>query len=83
MNERIQKLILQAGVSTVGSNGQFTMEEFIAFQEKFAELVEKDVEAKHFSAGFTEGQAEGMESARMLVAQSYDLDMLKETFGVL
>lgn len=51
--------------------------------KKFAVLTEKEIEAKHFSAGFTEGQADGLESARMLVAQCHDLDVLKQMFEVL
>ena len=39
MNERIQQLCLRAGSSITGSTGQYTFDEFVAFQEKFAELI--------------------------------------------
>ena len=41
MNERIQKLCLQAG-HEITSTGQYNFEEFLKFQEKFAELIIKE-----------------------------------------
>ena len=55
MNERIQKLAQQAGFQPYIT----THEEDVAMFEKFAELLEKDIEAKHFSAGYTEGRSDG------------------------
>jgi hypothetical protein len=39
MNERIKLLALEAALGCIDPNGPYTAEEFIAFQEKFAELI--------------------------------------------
>jgi len=39
MNERIKQLCLRAGTCVNNSNGQYTFDEFLAFQEKFAQLI--------------------------------------------
>ena len=59
MNTRIKELANKAGY-----NDQI-FEICKEGLEKFAELVEKDIEAKHYSAGFIEGRSVGtMETAR-------------------
>ena len=39
MNEQIKELALRAAYGVIDPNGPFTAEEFINFQEKFAELI--------------------------------------------
>lgn len=39
MNERVKQLALEAALGCIDPNGPYTAEEFIAFQEKFAELI--------------------------------------------
>ena len=58
MNERIQLLAEQAGIKLPDSlayNGHIYRNSI----EKFAQLLEKDTQARHFSEGYTAGQSDG------------------------
>jgi wobble nucleotide-excising tRNase len=58
MNDRIQKLAEQATtyIEPTSNSG----EGWIFDKEKFAELLEKEFEAKHFSAGYIQGRSDGI-----------------------
>ena len=63
MNEKIKQLALEAGIGFTlwDDSGRemidnYTPEEDLA---KFAELLEKEFEAKHFSAGYIAGRSDG------------------------
>lgn len=59
MNERIKTLAEQAGIQLPDStayNGHI----YTRSIEKLAELLEKDIEAKHFSAGYVAGKSDGI-----------------------
>jgi len=50
MNEKLKKLMLEAG---------YAAPEIASRAQKFAELLEKEFEAKHFSAGYIAGRSDG------------------------
>ena len=62
MNERIRELVGQAKFMAEETlNKQISKNaELDAFAEKFAELLEKEIEAKHFSAGYIAGRSDGI-----------------------
>ena len=84
MNERIKQLAEQAGLlgpgSRVGNAHEAT--------EKFAELLEKEFEAKHFSAGYIAGRSDGTietvkECAEQIIAKGTDwVDFAPSQTGV-
>ena len=90
MNERIDELMIQAGARFEFLHGVH----YDDFQyRKFAELLEKEFEAKHFSAGYIQGHSDGIkETARECMKLNRDilceddLDYLdkvyKDHFGV-
>ena len=56
MNERIKELALQAGLEMCSCGCDMPTRQ----SAKFAELLEKEFEAKHFSAGYIAGQSDGI-----------------------
>ena len=59
MNERIRELAEQAGIELPDSsayNGHIYRNSL----ERFAQLLEKDIEAQHFSSGYIAGQSDGI-----------------------
>ena len=59
MNEQIKELALQAGWRFADeATGNFS--EYDKRLEKFVELLEKEIEAKHFSAGYIAGRSDGI-----------------------
>lgn len=59
MNERIKQLAEQAGIQLpddTAYNGHI----FTQSIERLAQLLEKDAEAKYFSAGYTAGHSDGI-----------------------
>ena len=84
MNEKIRELAEQAGLlgpsSRVGNAHEAT--------EKFAELLEKEFEAKHFSAGYIAGRSDGTietvkECAEQIIAKGTDwVDFAPSQTGV-
>ena len=58
MNERITQLAEQCRFEIQGINCEVLSQGFD--EEKFAELLEKEFEAKHFSAGYIAGQSDGI-----------------------
>ena len=88
MNERIQELWEQAAKTTQGDS----WDEQTRFMERFAELLEKDIEARHFSAGYRAGQSDGITDTVkqcLFLCDQVDLagaddciDNIKEHFGV-
>ena len=87
MNERIRQLMEQAVISI---DGQTFGKTYIpdAFTEKFAELLEKEFEAKHFSAGYIAGRSDGTietvkECAEQIIAKGTDwVDFAPSQTGV-
>ena len=85
MNERIKELCLQAGTCVTNSNGQYTFDEFLAFQEKFAELIvrecadviQKEVSFKYANGGEEEEFMNGHYAASLLARV-----VIKNHFGV-
>lgn len=86
MNERIKELMQQAGTDT---SGRWMSDRNV---EKFAELLEKEFEAKHFSAGYIQGRSDGTietvrECARLIQARDMRNEpiahiYLLKTFGI-
>jgi len=78
MNERIQELAIKAGIYTNESK----------LLHKFAELLEKEFEAKHFSAGYIAGRSDGTietvkECAEQIIAKGTDwVDFAPSQTGV-
>ena len=80
MNERIRQLAEQSyEAATITTIDPFTQEVVVDYIdgtkpifniEKFAELLEKEFEAKYFSAGYIQGRSDGtIETVRDCVAQ--------------
>ena len=92
MNERIQELFDQARAECfkMGSKPGIT----VGYDEleKFAELLEKNIEARNFSAGYIAGQSDGIKDAVkqcLFLCDQVDLagaddciDSIKDHFGV-
>ena len=96
MNKRIRQLALDAGIGFTlwDDSGRemidnYTPEEYL---EKFAELLEKEFEAKHFSAGYIAGKSDGIietvrecaEVANRKINDPFHLPgtIIKQHFGV-
>lgn len=94
MNERIRELWDQAAKSAAAypSGENTSWETQVNFLDKFAELIEKDTQARHFSAGYTAGQSDGTIQAVkqcLFLCDQVDLagaddciDNIKQHFGV-
>jgi hypothetical protein len=92
MNERIKELAEQCRFEIQGINCEVLSQGFD--EEKFAELLEKEFEAKHFSAGYIAGQSDGISETvrecgvalspmlRDMVSRGQAFDLIKEHFGV-
>ena len=59
MNERVEELAGQAFQYASDHADDSGKGSLGVFAEKFAELLEKELEAKHFSAGYIEGRSDG------------------------
>jgi len=63
MNDRIKELALDAGIGFTlwDDSGREMIDNYTPEEqlEKFAELLEKEFEAKHFSAGYIAGRSDG------------------------
>ena len=61
MNQRIRELWDQAAksISSYPNEENTSWETQVNFLDKFAELIEQDAQARHFSAGYTAGQSDG------------------------
>jgi hypothetical protein len=91
MNEQIGKLISEA-IKAIPDHVDFDLPK--EFTEKFAELLEKEFEAKHFSAGYIAGQSDGISETvrecgvalspmlRDMVSRGQAFDLIKKHFGV-
>jgi len=92
MNEKIKQLALDAGIGFTlwDDSGRemidnYTPEEYL---DKFAELLEKEFEAKHFSAGYIAGRSDGTietvkECAEQIIAKGTDwVDFAPSQTGV-
>ena len=85
MNERIKQLAEQAGYDwSWNTQVDFGHKEM----EKFAELLEKEFEAKHFGAGYIAGRSDGTietvkECAEQIIAKGTDwVDFAPSQTGV-
>ena len=85
MNERIKQLAEQAGITDNNlSDGNMSHDDLA----KFAELLEKEFEAKHFSAGYIAGRSDGTietvkECAEQIIAKGTDwVDFAPSQTGV-
>ena len=87
MNKQITKLMIEAG-KTIPGDKHIDAD----FCEKFAELLEKEIEAQHFSAGYRAGQSDGIKDTVkqcLFLCDQVDLagaddciDNIKQHFGV-
>ena len=79
MSERIQELSEQAKKSV--PQGILTPDKWVVEYNKiFAELLEKDCEAKHFSAGYIAGRSDGiMETVQECIQIARGADGLDAT----
>ena len=63
MNDRIKELAIDAGIGFTlwDDSGREMIDNYTPEEqlEKFAELLEKEFEAKHFSAGYIAGRSDG------------------------
>jgi len=93
MNERIKQLWDQASGEFCKQNPYATIMLPAPLREKFAELLEKEFEAKHFSAGYIAGRSDGtietVKECAEVVKNQYSEDwgkwsnrMILEHFGV-
>ena len=91
MNEHIEKLVKQAGIELPDSsayNGHIYRNSL----ERFAQLLEKDIEARHFSEGYRAGQSDGItETVKqcLFLCDQVDLagaddciDRIRDHFGI-
>ena len=91
MKERIRELAEQAGIELPDSsiyNGHIYRNSI----ERFAQLLEKDIEARHFSEGYRAGQSDGIKDTVkqcLFLCDQVDLagaddciDNIKQHFGV-
>ena len=77
MNEKIRELAEQAGPNTEEELNDDRTNIYVIDVEKFAELLEKEFEAKHFSAGYIAGRSDGTietvkECAEQIIAKGTD-----------
>jgi hypothetical protein len=96
MNEKIKQLAEQAALNAVTKNFNGTSVEVQVPSEnwakEFAELLEKEFEAKHFSAGYIEGRRDGIKETARECASLVDhvimedgtrrSDFIRKHFGV-
>ena len=97
MNERIRQLWDQASGEFCKQNPYATIMLPAPLREKFAELLEKEFEAKYFSAGYIQGRSDGtietvrecIDIAEQVYCHSWDQewrkelsDSIKQHFGV-
>ena len=71
MNQRIRQLAEQCRFEIQGINCEVLGQGFD--EEKFAKLLEKEFEAKHFSAGYIAGQSDGVYTAVRECAELFPL----------
>ena len=91
MNDRIRELAEQAGIKLPDSSA-YNGHIFRNSIERFAQLLEKDIEARHFSAGYRAGQSDGItETVKQclflcdqvdLVGADDCIDNIKQHFGI-
>ena len=91
MNQRIQDLAKQAGIN-IPDDSVYNGHIYRNSIERFAQLLEKDIEAKHFSAGYIAGQSDGIKETVqqcLFLCDQVDLagaddciDNIKDHFGV-
>ena len=91
MNERIRELAKQAGIE-LPDDSAYNGHIYRNSIERFARLLEKDIEAQHFSAGYRAGQSDGItETVKqcLFLCDQVDLagaddciDNIKQHFGV-
>lgn len=91
MNERIKQLIKQSGIE-LPDDSAFNAHIYRNSLERFAQLLEKDIEARHFSAGYRAGQSDGIKDTVkqcLFLCDQVDLagaddciDNIKQHFGV-
>jgi hypothetical protein len=91
MNERIRVFAEQAGIELPDSS-EYNGHIYKNSLERFAQLLEKDIEARHFSAGYIAGQSDGIKDAVKqclflcdqvdIVGADECIDNIKEHFGI-
>lgn len=91
MNERIKQLAEQAGIK-LPDDSEYNGHIYRNSLERFAQLLEKDIEARHFSAGYIAGQSDGIKETVtqcLFLCDQVDLagaddciDIIKDHFGV-
>ena len=88
MNEKIRELWDQASGEFCKQNPYATIMLPAPLREKFAELLEKEFEAKYFSAGYIQGRSDGTietvkECAEQIIAKGTDwVDFAPSQTGV-
>lgn len=91
MNDKIKLLAEQAGIK-LPDDSAYNGHIYRNSLERFAQLLEKDIEARHFSAGYRAGQSDGIKDTVMqclFLCDQVDLagaddciDNIKQHFGV-
>ena len=91
MNERIRELIEQAGIE-LPDDSAYNGHIYRNSIERLAQLLEKDIEAKYFSAGYRAGQSDGiMDTVKQclylcdqvdIVGADECMNKIKENFGI-
>ena len=91
MNERIRLLAERAGIA-LPADSAYNGHIYRNSLERFAKLLEKDIEAKHFSEGYRAGQSDGIKDTVkqcLFLCDQVDLagaddciDNIKQHFGV-
>ena len=81
MNERIRELGLQAAACTVDPNSAFTAEEFMSFQEKFAELIIKECAQVAFEGDLKRAIGQWGADSDILQHFSVEHDVVKKFRG--
>jgi tRNA(Ile)-lysidine synthase TilS/MesJ len=91
MNDRIRLLAEQAGIK-LPDDSAYNGHIFRNSIERFANLLEKDIEAQHFSAGYRAGQSDGIKDTVeqcLFLCDQVDLagaddciDRIRDHFGV-
>jgi hypothetical protein len=96
MNKRIKQLKSQALKECLDKSDNLVQGETITLREfhdivddRFAELLEKEFEAKHFSAGYIEGRSDGIKETARRCARMADCEknrnpgaFILEQFGI-
>ena len=91
MNERIRQFALQAGIQ-LPTETAYNGHVFTQSLERLAQMLERDIEAKHFSAGYTAGHSDGItETVQQCIVLCDQVDLagaddcidnIKQHFGV-